>query len=588
MNAFRLSVIAGAILLAGCAELQPGINTQAIKVSKDIATHQAAFDARAITSAEQTINRSKGSWLGMKSTPIQADDTLPQMFREPYVYRFPGKSNISTIAERITKVTGIPVSVKPDVYLPISQFVKAGTSGGSNTAASGPATSAMQLPPIPMGGGNVIAPPAKNGSSLSLPSATWGLGSTYLSSETQNAPTEFEMNYEGTLDGYLNLLSAKAGISWEYREGVISLHRLVTRVFVLKANPGTQSFTTALGKNGNTQSTSAGSTTGFTASSTTATDSSTSVWLSIDKQISQMLSPSGKRAISEASSSIVVTDTKDIVDEIGRLIDRENTTLTRQIAMKVEVLSVKLNDTNEFGIDWNAVFSQLSNNFSLRFASPTTLASQAAASAGFAVISPGSDNTGTVAQRRFGGTQALIQALSGHGKVSVVKTATTVTLNRKVASVDVTSTQSYLAEVTSATGGLTTGAGGAPGLKLGSVTTGFVMNLLPTVYDSNSILLSMSLGLSELTRITKVSSGIGANSQSLEAPETTESNFTPSVAMRPGETLILSGYDSVFQQYDRRTLGNGVPIGLGGSFNGSKIHETIIILITPVLVPSAI
>lgn len=585
------SLMAVGAALTGCDTMKPSVDTHFDQNAAEITARKNVAARNEITDRSPTVLRSSGSWLGMKSTPLQSDDTLPRMFREPYAYRFPGKANIATIAERITKVTGIPVSVKPDVYLPIGQFVKAGGSGASSSPTSTSTAASSSTPPIPIGANGVLAPPllGAGNNGIPLPIVAGGLGSTVMSTLTQNAPTEFEMNYEGTLDGYLNLLSAKAGISWEYREGVISLHRLVTKVFVLKANPGSQSFNTSLGKSGNTQSTSAGSTTGFNASSTTGSETSTNVWTSIDKQISQMLSPSGKRAISEASSSIVVTDTKDIVDEIGRLIDRENTTLTRQIAMKVEVLSVKLNDTNEFGVDWTSVFSQLSNNFSLRFASPTTLTTQAAGLAGFAVIAPSAAGIGSETQRRFGGTQALIAALAGHGKVSVIKTATTVTLNRKVAAVDVTSTQSYLAEVTpSMGGGAGGGSGGSPGLKLGSVTTGFVMNLLPTVYDSNSILLSMSLGLSDLTRITKVSSGVGANMQSLEAPETTESNFTPSVAMRPGETLILSGYDSVFQQYDRRTLGNNVPIGAGGSFVGTKLHETIIILITPVLVPSAV
>lgn len=553
---------------AGCQSMMPAVDTNVVKVTQAIAVQRSVMDARAMTLAEPTIQRLKGSWLGMKSTPLQSDDTLPQMFREPYAYRFPGKANISTIAERITKVTGIPVSVKPDVFLPIGQFTTGGNVSSSapspNLSAVGPGGVSPPLIPIPI------------------------VGAALSSTQTQNAPVEFDMNYEGTLDGYLNLLSAKAGISWEYREGVISLHRLVTRVFVLKTNPGGQTSTTSLGKDGSLMAAGANGSAGFTSTATVGSNTNFNIWVSLDKQIGQMLSAAGKRSISEAGSTIVVTDTKDIVDEIGRLIDRENASLTRQVAMRVEVLSVKMNDGNEYGVDWNAVFSQLSGNFNLRFASPTSLVSQAAATQGFAVLSPLAGAIGSATQRRFGGTQALISALSQHGKVSIVTTANVVTLNRKIAPVAVTNTTSYLAEVTPAPAGVAGAVGGIPGLKLGSVTTGFTMNLLPTVYDSNSIILSMSLGLSDLNKITKVSSGVGENAQTIEAPDTSESNFGPSVAMRPGETLMLSSYDRMFKQYDRRTLADGVPVGAGGSFAGKTTRESLIILITPVLFDSAI
>lgn len=567
--------------LAGCQTMTHDVDAQVSQTEKKIVSTQASMAARSITLAEPTVQRSRGSWLGMKSTPLQADDTLPQVFHEPYAYRFPGKANISTIAERITKVIGIPVSVKPDVFLPISQFA---AGGGASASAASPAAA-----PAAIGGAGGIGGAPLAPSSIPIPVINTAFSGGGLSSvQTQNAPTEFEMNYEGTLDGYLNLLSAKAGISWEYREGVISLHRLVTSVFTLKANPGSQSLTTSLGKTGNTQSNGSGGSTGFTATSASASDTSFSVWASLDKQIGQMLSAAGKRSYSEATSTFVVTDTKDIVDEVGRLIDRANSSLTRQVALRVEVLSIKLNDANEYGLDWNVLARQLSGNFSFNITSPTSLVSQAAGTTGFAVLSPLAGTTGSETSRKFAGSQSLLSALAEHGKVSIVTTANPVTLNRKLVSLAITDTTSFLAEVTPAPSGGAGEGSGTPGLKLGSVTTGFTMNLLPTVYDSNSIMLSMTLGLSDLNKITKVSSGVGLNAQSIEAPDTSESNFAPSVAMRPGETLVISGYDRLFKQYNRRTLGESVPVGAGGSYTGKTSHETLLILITPVLLDTAI
>ena len=57
--------------------------------------------------------------------------------------------------------------------------------------------------------------------------------------------------------------------------------------------------------------------------------------------------------------------------------------------------------------------------------------------------------------------------------------------------------------------------------------------------------------------------------------------------MRPGETLVLSGYERTVGQYDRRSLTEDAPIGLGGSLTGVNNREAVIILVTPVLSNSA-
>lgn len=562
MKKSHISIIIAAAL-SGCGSIQRQVDNQYDANSAIVTNRSKDVITENVTSNVSTVQRSKGAWLGGRALPLQADTTLPEIFRQPAKLRFPGRHNLATIAERITKVTGIPVSVKPDVFLSQSAFVTGGAAG----AATAP-TNGTPLPPLPV--------PA---SSLSA-----GVSSTAVS----NTASDFEMNYEGTLAGYLDLLCARAGISWEYREGVISLHRLVTRVFTLKAIPGDAGFNSSIGKSADSKAGAGQTSSGFNSASTVKMESKFSVWDSLGDAIKSMLSPAGRVAMSQATGNITVTDTRDVIDQVARLVDKENANITRQVSMRVEVLSVRLNNASQYGIDWDIVFNQLSNAYQVRMSSPASLVSAATGNLGFSILAPTTPGTGTTTQQRFGGSQAFFSALNNYGRVSVVTTANAVTLNRQPVPVAITNQTAYLAETTPAPAGALGTTGGTPGLKPGVVTTGFLLNLLPTVLDSNSILLQFSLGISDLVRLKNSTSGIGASQSSIETPEVSSTEFLQRVAIRPGETLVLAGYERAVGQYDRRTLSEGAPVGVGGSFNGANNREAVVILVTPVLSDGAI
>jgi type IVB pilus formation R64 PilN family outer membrane protein len=306
----------------------------------------------------------------------------------------------------------------------------------------------------------------------------------------------------------------------------------------------------------------------------------------VEKAIQSVLSPAGKYAISQASGNITVTDTRDVVDQVAKIIDQENGMNTRQVAMRVEVLSVKLNKSQEVGVDWDLVFNQVSNMvpWAVRFSSPASLVSSNAANLGVSILAPTNGAAMSASQARWGGSQAFFKALQNYGKVSVLTTANALTLNRQPVPVAITSQTTYLAKVTPAPAGASGSAGGTPGLEPGTVTTGFLLNLLPTVLDSNSILLQFGVGISDLTRLADVASG----DQKIQAPEVASTDFLQKVALKPGETLVLSGYERASGQYDRRTLTEGAPIGIGGSLTGGNSREAVVILVTPALSEGAI
>jgi type IVB pilus formation R64 PilN family outer membrane protein len=570
--------------LAACGSMQRDIERQTDTSAQQITDYRARVTTMNVTSNVAVVQRVSGAWLGGHAVPMQADSALPEIFRrEGWRFIFPDKGTMLTVAERLQKNTGIPVRVQPDVLMPMSAFLNInGTSIASEDkpAAQGAAMtpgSVTTLPPLPS--------PAAGGALAA------GTSSIVASPASQ---AMYEMHYIGTLAGYLELLCAQAGISWDYHDGVITLRRLVTKTFVLKSLPGSSGLQAGMGRDGQTQTgtqTSGGSsqsvsTGGYSTTGKVEMSSTFSVWASLDKSIQAVKTPVGRYAISEATGTITVTDTRAAVEEIGRIIDHENSTLTRQVAMRVEVISVKLSGNNQYGVDWTAVFQKVTHMvpWALSYTSPATLVSTTTAgSLGASVLAPTDGSTGT-----WTGSQAFVTALSDYGRAKVLTTANAMTINRQPVPVAITQQTGYLAEVTPAPAGASGSAGGTPGLMPGTVTTGFMLNLLPTVLDSNNIQLQVSVGISSLDALVKQTSGSGTNQNSIQTPTVSSTDFLQKVSMRPGQTLVLSGYERDSRQFDKRTLTPGAPIGFGGSFNGTDEREAVVILVTPVVTEGAI
>lgn len=561
-NQKKLSLLLiSSFVIAGCAG-NPAIKEIVYDESDKALTRGTQATESIVPKVKQErplVESVKGLYVPRKSIPVNSDLNLPPIFERNITAIYPGATNVSTVAERITKVTGIPVKIKPDVYLKATSLIVAGSSAPASSNDT-VVTPINPQPGAPLGQAPTIGP---NSTTQAQTSQTLS-DSTYA--ET------FELNYDGSLSGLLDRLSSRLGISWEYKNGQIELYRLLTRTFVLKANPGATEFASSLGKDGGES--------GFASSSKVTMKSQFSVWQSVENSVRSMLSTSGKLSVSQATGTITITDTKQVVESVAEYIDRENNILTRMVSLKVEILSVRLRDADEFGLDWDFIYRQINNGaqrFSFTLGSPTSLTSAQAGGIGFNILAPIGEGLG-----QYSGSSAIFNALASVGRTNVVTTSSATTLNRQPVPVAITNQVAYLAETTPAQGGIA-GGNAVPGLKPGIVTTGFLLNFLPTVLDSNSILLQFSLDISELQRLGTFSVGSGVTQQAIQTPEVSGTQFLQRVAIKPGETLILSGYDRYFGQYDQRTLDrNGEP-GLGGSRSGRNDREILVILVSPII-----
>ncbi|HVK95702.1 MAG TPA: PilN family type IVB pilus formation outer membrane protein, partial [Noviherbaspirillum sp.] len=312
-----------------------------------------------------------------------------------------------------------------------------------------------------------------------------------------------------------------------------------------------------------------GATGGVTAnnSQNTGVTSRLSAYTSIENTVKAMLSTHGKVVASPATGTMTVVDTPDSLDRIAAYIEHENKALSRQVVINVTILSVNVTDGDEYGINWNLVYSNLRRTYGIESALPVV------------AENTGLFSAGVIGTSKFAGTTAIINALSQQGKVRRQTTASVVTLNNQPVPVQVAKQTSYLQSsqttVVAQVGTTTT-------LTPGTVTSGFNMSILPHILTNGTVLLQFSTDISSLREIREVESG----GSMIQAPEIDTRNFLQRVAMKSNETLIISGFEQTDDNLNRQGVGKANNYALGGGFRAGSNKESIVILITPTTVGS--
>jgi type IVB pilus formation R64 PilN family outer membrane protein len=523
LRVFRSSGVAtvvalcAAVLVQGCAV--PSSQVEQAVGEQSLTAQQLQERSAQQRRQESVLTRVKGNYVGGLPVELGHKVTLPQAFQD-VTLRFPDAPNLRVVAERITAVTRIPVSLAADAVV----------------ASAGPSTAGAAIAPLD---------PASVGSSGMIP-----------------------MDFRGHLADYLDQVSARSGLGWSYFNGTIQISRQVTRTFQLAASPGSVSYGSRVSKGssastGSTGGTGAATTGSFTGASDTGVEAKQlSAWDAIRLTITSMLGSNGRLNLNEVTGTVVVTDTRTVVDQIGRLIEHENNLLTRQVSLQVQMLTLEINDQSQLGVDVNPIYKALSGE--VRSSVVGSLTGASAGSLSFNVLSG-----------RGAGSSVNVRALEGLGKIVGNTSTTLVTTHRVPVPLAQFATQGYLASTTASSGGASSGGAGVPGLTPGSVTTGLFISALPTILDSGALLLRLSVDNSTLKAIESQSTGSGQTFQQIQIPSVTGIKSDHNITLHEGQTLVLVGMSS-----ESITGQNQLGL-LGGSMVNRKARQVQIISVTP-------
>lgn len=517
-----LPVMSACLMLNGCA-LQQRLKQREAEIAQTrqtVARTRTDFEARTNNKAQKLkLQQVEKPWLASRAVPLSREVTLPAALRAKVnttmLYRS-GKTDLVLLAERITQATGVPVLIKPEALLPAESFLPRLSLSGVTPVVVMPHQVLLEMGPQP-------------------------------------------------LPNILDQISKRLNLNWRFYNGAIEFYRTQTQVFDVRSLTLSAQADARLGRAANTQ---AG---GFDSTSSTALKSTGQHTLeAIKLRLEPLLTRAGIVAAQPgALSSLIVTDTPEALQAVSRFIERENRTLTRRVRLIFEEISLQTHEDLEFGLDWDALFTQ--GNFAAALSAPV-------AGAGVGVARAALD----AAHGPIQSSKLIVSALAKYGTVVRHVSMPVLTLNRRPVTHAIRTTFSYVDQVKASGSGTSGVPGAGSGLPSMSVsqkeeTVGSFLTLVPDAQDDGQILLSVSYDNTVAQPLKTLT--IGEQSSRMQIQQITiDGNGTvQQVALRPGQPMLVSGFEQRQSEADRARLSADAPIAFGG---GDRIkHRKTITLI---------
>ncbi len=418
------------------------------------------------------------------------------------------------------------------------------------------------------------------------------------------------IDYSGSVKGALDLLAAKTGYIYSVSGNDVYWQAYVTRTFDIAFMPGSSDYlmgkasgseggggaagSPAAGPGGGTVTGTIDDSAGSQYSNLKGT---LSIWKDLETSIKQLLSPDGKVVVSEATTTVTVRDRPTNVNLISRFINNVNNNLSRQVLVKVEILTVTLENDFNFGINWQAIehafgngqYRLISNNGApIALTSSVTQLNLNMTQAGVFNALTNNANQPLAAS----GIQSLINALQQQGKVSLVTQPQVLCQNNQVSQIRIVDQAGYLASIqsTSLAGGAgTTGSAAVTSqITPGAVVTGLTLYVLPKILG-NRIYLQVNADLSNNLGFQTIGSNgqqiVQGQSQpagttAIQVPNLQQKQFNQRGVIASGDTLILAGFRQTSNRVGAEQLFNSQ--ALGGRTAAETDTETLV-LITPII-----
>lgn len=599
-SSFKLAASSAVLaLLGGCAS--PGLqqiveaSTKAMRPALDAGTPKAmpitgdrllGSAAMAEELAKQQLaapvaRRATKPWYGARMVAVNSDELLPPVFAERYTFDFDdrnsgGRVPLEVVAERIYRITGVPVRISADVH---TRLGPAGASAPAPAMALPAAGSvANRTNAIPLAGAGSFGAganaTANQGADLSRPM----LPVTDLSA--------IEMRWrERDMTSFLNTVTDRLGLGWSYRDGVVMIHRFTSETFELAAFSGHQDFAMTISGSSAGAAGGSGGASGSSASQLQVNESGKmEAVASFVKSLTTMLAsvPGSTVTLNEGTARLTVTTTKDAMRQVRSVVRQELESMSRQVMIQIDIYSVSNTISNESGVNMAVLFQNLQKTLGVAFTGPASSVSSQAGGIAMNILSVANGgNPSNALVQKLGDSSLVIQALHQNGMSVQHQPLTMIALNRHWARKTNLRQTGYLSETTPST---VAGAGsGAPGLKTSTITTGDRFIIQPAILDNGGVMLKFGVSLTNLLGLFDVVAGAGPTLQKVQTPEVSGTDDQSTVMLKAGEVMVLTGLSRYKSNRDGRSLAEGVTSMLGGSSKLESIREDFVIFVRPVL-----
>lgn len=562
-----LTLIALAVNLAGCEtkrvnETMDRVDGTTSKVDSLVGSlrNQAA-------PLRDSVMFTDDQWVSTK--PITMKRGLPPARDCDLAYN--ESKTLQQFAQWVSETCNIPVRLTPDALDGGASFLK--KTGQNNQPGTPPAMTAPSADPYAglFPGGSTAAATSYGAGS--------GASSGYSGASGGNRFVN-QVKYQGRLSGLLDSVTGSLGLSWKYdaAAGGIKIFYLDTRQFPVYAFNKTSTFSSEV-KSGmqasaGTSSTGGGgqnSNSGVSGQSgsnqTTQTVMVSSLMDDIENNVRSMLTID-RMSFSRTTGVISVTDRPDVLDRIQNYLNTENESITKQILINVEVISVSLTDKDQYGIDWSLVYKSVNGKWGFGLNNTFPGIDGSAVNSSISILD--------TAKSPFAGSKAIIQALSQQGRVSSYRAPSVTTLNLQTAPIQIGKVRGYLA---SSSQTQSANVGTSTSLTPGSITSGFNMSLQPLVMPANKLLLQLAVNMSSDPTFETITAG----DSKIQNPNYDIQIINQFVKLQSGQTLVLSGFDQTTENANKSGTGTAGNFLFGGGGTRDTSRDVVVLMITPIV-----
>ncbi|MGC0788631.1 PilN family type IVB pilus formation outer membrane protein [Pantoea agglomerans] len=546
----KLTLLAMAVLLSACSV-------------KDVSTIEKENNAQADTAQRVLKSRldisqpavvwSDKPWVNLR--PIQPVISAPDSVKLPpcqVVLNNPEGLTLAQIASRINTICDFRVFISPEVAAALMR-----------SAVGGVATSQMS--------GRLPAPD-DNGR---VPLAQMGMQQAQTTTVSAE-PLLFQgTRFLGDAQEALNIAASTLGLSVRRSVGRVDFYIQDTRTFQLAILNTKVNSTASITSGAGTQLGSEGGTGGTKGdvSSNQKTDygMNSDLYNDIRKTVEQILTPkSGRYWLSDATGTLSVTDTPEVLDRVGRYIDYQNKVLSRQVQLNVQIVRVTQTSNVDRGLDWGLIVKSVTG-FGATLGSTFAGAPTNAGSAGISIL-----DTASGGAAKFSGSQLMLRALAQQGTVTMALNQTDPTANLTPVAYQLSKSTGLL---TSSNSTAVANVGVTSSQTVTSITTGLFMTMLPFVQENGDIQLQFAFSYTTPPDVKSFISKDG-NTRNDVANTATE-GLARKVNLRAGQTLVLTGSEQQNASSDKQGTFTPDNFILGGGQSGAKSRSTLVIMVTP-------